>query len=112
MMNPTPVESGWTILVPFDRREGLSLKEAADVAGKSGSTIRAWCQRDGIGRRVGGGTWVVSRLALRMFLDGDDAALRAYLEGVRLEEPVASYYRRLGLDAVLDEMKAAASRAA
>jgi hypothetical protein len=51
-------------------------------------------------------------MALRMFLDGDDAALRSYLEGVRLEEPVASYYRRLGLEAVLDEMKDAASRAA
>jgi hypothetical protein len=111
-MRSTTVEPGWRILVPFHRAEGLSLKQAADVAGKSGSTIRAWCQREGIGRRVGGGTWVVSRMALRMFLDGDDAALRAYLDGVRLEEPVAGYYRRLGLEALLDEMKAAASRAA
>jgi hypothetical protein len=99
-------------MVPFDRREGFSLKEAADVAGRSGSTIRAWCQRKRVGRRVAGGTWVVSRVAFRMLLDGDDAALRAYLDGARLTEPVAGYYRRLGLEAVLDEMKAAAARAA
>ena len=85
-MNPTTEERGWTSLVPFDRREGLSLKEAADVAGKSGSTIRAWCQRDGIGRRIGGGTWVVSRLALRMFLDGDGAASRRFIRSPRRRE--------------------------
>jgi len=40
-----------------------------------------------------------------MLLDGDREALRAYLEGVRTREPVAGYYRRLGLEAVLDELR-------
>jgi hypothetical protein len=111
-MSSTLAERGWSILVPFDRREGLSLKKAAEIAGKSETTIRTWCQRHGIGRRVVGGVWVVSRVALRMLLDGDDAALRAYLDGVRTTEPVAIYFRKLGLEAVLEEMKAGATRAA
>jgi hypothetical protein len=104
-MNSTAVAPGWRILVPFDRREGIGLKQAAAIAGKSESTIRVWCQRDGIGRRVAGGAWVVSHVAFRMLLDGDREALRAYLEGVRTREPVAGYYRRLGLEAVLDELR-------
>lgn len=107
-MSSTLAERGWSILVPFDRREGFSLKEAADLAGKSETTIRTWCQRDGIGRRVAGGAWVVSRVAFRMLLDGDDAALRAYLNGDRTTELVARYFRRLGLQVVLDEMNVGA----
>jgi hypothetical protein len=99
-------ERRWSTLVPFDRREGLSLKKAAELAGKSEATLRAWGQRDGVGRRVAGGTWVVSRVALRMLLDGDDAALRAYLDGDRKTDLVARYYRRLGLEGALEEMKA------
>lgn len=106
-MSSTSVERGWCTLVPFDRREGFSLKEAAELAGKSETTIRTWCQRDGIGRRVAGGAWVVSRVALRMLLDGDDDALNSYLNGDRATELVARYYRRLGLQVVLDEMNAA-----
>lgn len=68
------VDRGWKTLVPSDRREGFSLKKAAEIAAKSESTIRTWCQRHGIGRRVAGGAWVVSRVAFRMLLDGDDAA--------------------------------------
>lgn len=91
----------WHILVPFDRREAFSLRQAAAVAGMSESTVRGWCQRSGIGRRVGGGTWKISRVALAMFLDGDERALQAYLSGARTTEAVAVYYRRLGLDEVL-----------
>jgi hypothetical protein len=66
------------ILVPFDKRECINLKEAADVAGKSESTMRGWCEEHGLDRRIGGGTWSVSKVALAMFLDGDVKALRAY----------------------------------
>jgi hypothetical protein len=41
-----------------------------------------------------------------MLLDGDDAALQAYLEGDRTTELVVGYYRRLGLGGALDEMTA------
>lgn len=36
---------GRMILVPFDKRECLTLKQAADVAGKSESTMRGWAER-------------------------------------------------------------------
>jgi hypothetical protein len=82
-------------LIPFDKREGVTLTEAAGVAGKSPSTIRNWCVQHDLGRRVGGGTWVVSKVALAMFLDGDTRALRAYHAGDRSSELVASYFQRL-----------------
>ena len=99
-------QTDWQTLVPFDRREGVTLKQAAGIAGKSESTLRGWCERHGLGRRVGGGTWVVSRVALAMFLDGNRRALTAYLAGRRTEDAVAAYFRRLGLEMLLFETAA------
>jgi hypothetical protein len=87
-------------LIPFDRREGMTLKEAGDLAGRTVGTIRYWCVEHGLGRKVGG-QWTVSREALQMFLDADNAALTAYHVGVRGSEPVANYFRRLGLKELL-----------
>ena len=42
------------IVSPFDKRECINLKEAADIAGKSESTLRAWCEEHGLGRHIGG----------------------------------------------------------
>jgi hypothetical protein len=95
MRPPAPQVS--LTLIPFDKREGMSLAEAAAVAGKTAGTIRNWCVQHDLGRRVGGGTWVVSKVALAMFLDGDIRALRAYHEGDRSGEAVAVYFRRFGL---------------
>jgi hypothetical protein len=50
--------------IPFDRREGMTLAEAAGVAGKSPGTIRNWCVQHDFGRRVGGRTWLVSKVVL------------------------------------------------
>lgn len=85
------------VLVPFDKREAITLRQAATIAGRSESTLRSWCQVHFIGRRVGGGPWMVSRVALAMFLDDDARALRAYLAGDRESELVASYFRRAGI---------------
>jgi hypothetical protein len=82
------------ILYPFDKHECISLKQAASIAGKSESTLRGWCEQHGLGRRVGGGTWSVSKVALAMFLDGDAKALRAYHAGDRSSELVTCYFRR------------------
>lgn len=87
------------ILSPFDKRECISLKEAADIAGKSQATMRNWCDQHGLGRKVGGGTWMVSKVALAMFLDDDQKALRAYHGGDRTSERVAGYFERAGLGA-------------
>jgi hypothetical protein len=84
-------------LVPFDAREALSLRHAAQRANKSESTMRSWCVEHGLGRRVGDGPWNVSQVALAMFLDGDLKALRAYHVGDRSSALVAQYFRRTGL---------------
>jgi hypothetical protein len=85
------------ILSPFDKRECICLKDAATIADKSESTLRAWCEKHGLGRRIGGGTWSVSRIALAMFLDGDKKALQAYHSGDRTGAIVKAYFGRVGL---------------
>src|SRR6266478_1921660 len=84
-------------LIPYDRREGFSLGEAAHLAGKSVCTIRNWCLQHGLGRRVGGGTWVVIKVALAMFLDDDMVALASYQSGDRSSPLVAPYFERFNL---------------
>src|SRR5258707_511638 len=86
--------TSWRVLVPFDVREGIDLCGAAKRAGKSQTTIRNWCNERGLGRRVGGGVWVVSKVALAMHLDGDALALKAYLAGDRSSQAVTAYYER------------------
>jgi hypothetical protein len=90
-------EIRWLVLVPFDAREGVGLAAAAKHAGKSETTVRNWCVQHGLGRRVGGGVWVVSRVALAMFLDGDLIALAAYRDGDRSSHKVKPYFERFGL---------------
>lgn len=90
-------ETTWRVLTPYDPREGISLATAAKRAGKSETTIRNWCPQHGLGRRVGGGVWVVSQVALAMFLDGDMAALAAYHSGDYSSSVVAQYFERFGL---------------
>src|SRR3954466_4352157 len=70
------------VLIPFDRREELTPEQAAKIAGRKPRTIRLWCEVHNIGRKVGGGLRV-SRVALAMFLDGDEDGLQAYLAGDR-----------------------------
>jgi hypothetical protein len=74
---------------PKEERRGLHRR-------KSESTMRGWCDEHGLGRRIGGGTWSVSNVALAMFFDGDMKALRAYHAGDRTGELVAAYFRRAG----------------
>jgi hypothetical protein len=90
-------------LVPFTAAEGLTIGEAATIAGRSERTLRNWCAEHGIGRRIAGGTWAVSKVALAMLLDGDLEALAAYRDrGERASSaPVASYYRRCNLAELL-----------
>lgn len=82
------------VLIPFDRREVLTLRKAAERAARSESTVRSWCQNFHIGRRLAGGPWMVSKVALAMFLDGDRRALMAYLAGDRKSEEVLEYFYR------------------
>ena len=56
------------ILIPYDRREAISLRKAAEISDRSETTLRAWCEKYLIGRRIVGGPWQVSRVALEMLL--------------------------------------------
>jgi hypothetical protein len=85
------------VLIPYDKQEAITLRQAALIASRSESTLRSWCQIHHIGRRVAGGPWMVSRVALSMFLDDDRKAIRAYLAGDRESELVTPYFRRAGL---------------
>lgn len=82
------------VLIPYDRHEAMTLRQAALIAGRSESTMRSWCQNHHIGRRIVGGQWEVSKPALLMLLDGDARALRAYLQGDRESDLVGAYFRR------------------
>ncbi len=84
------------ILVPYDRRESLTLKQAAQIAGRDPETIRRWCSLNDIGRHVGG-RWAVSHPALLMLLDNDRQALRAYHAGHRSGGLVEPYFERAGM---------------
>lgn len=89
-----PEEPNFVVLVPYDPREACNLAQAAHRAGKSLSTIRNWSRDYGIGRRIAGGTWAVSKPALEMLLDGDEAALLAYHNGDRTSDLVRPYFDR------------------
>jgi hypothetical protein len=91
------------ILQPYDRREGMELHAAAEYAGKSQSTLRNWCERHGIGRRIAGGNWTVSRVALQMLLDGDISALSEYHMGNRAHPTVSMYFERAGLKCLISQ---------
>jgi hypothetical protein len=84
------------ILSPFDIRESMEVAAATKYAGVVGATIRTWCVRYGIGRKIAG-DWHVSRVALRMFMDGNTQALAAYHAGDRDNPAVVEYFVRVGL---------------
>ncbi|MBD8901400.1 hypothetical protein MBTS_03980 [Methylobacterium bullatum] len=76
----------------------MTTAEAAQQANRTERTIRMWCRDHDIGRRIAGGPWLVSRVALAMFLNGDEAALRAYLAGERQSSSVLAYFAAHGLE--------------
>jgi hypothetical protein len=88
------------ILIPFDARECISRSGAAKIAGVADGTISGWCEKYGIGRRIGG-HWKISKVALRMHLEGDRAALAAYHAGARTDPRVAAHFVGEGLEALI-----------
>ena len=85
------------VLIPFDRREAVSVQAAAEIAGRPAATVYGWCEGRAIGRRVAGGPYLVSIVALAMVLDGDSPALEKYLAGNRTDQAVTQYFHRCGL---------------
>jgi hypothetical protein len=103
MMRGSVVGDRKSVLVPYDPREAVSVRSAAKLAGRSQSTIRNWCEKFEIARKIADGNWQVSRVALRMLLDGDMDALAAYGAGDRTSPSVAAYFERCGLQNLLNQ---------
>ena len=85
------------ILIPYDKREGMSVAAAADLAGYSPAHVRRLIARWDLGRHLGRGTWRVSRVAWRLFLDNDGEGLRAYHEGRRDHPSVRAAFAAIGI---------------
>lgn len=81
------------ILVPYNKAEAITVREAALIAGRCEKTIQNWCNDHNIGRMVVG-RYAVSIVALSMKLDGDIEALHMYLSGDRESERVRLYFNR------------------
>jgi hypothetical protein len=81
------------VLRPFDRREMRTVKEAAVIAKRPVRTIREWCARHDLGRRIGA-QWAVSIVALDLFLSGELEALKAYLRGDRESPSIVACFAR------------------
>ncbi|WP_404286446.1 hypothetical protein ACD578_15855 [Microvirga sp. RSM25] len=86
---------GRKIIIPFNRQEIASLKEAGEIAGRCAETMRMWAE-DGIGRKIGG-KWAISRPALLMRLEGNTAALKAYWKGDRSSPEISRYFEMAGV---------------
>jgi hypothetical protein len=63
--------------------------------------MRSWVSRFDLGRKVAAGGWLVSKVALAAFLDGNQEALQKYLLGDRQSPEVTSCFARLGLSHLL-----------
>ena len=90
------------MLSPYNKREGMPVEKAAELAGRSDGTIRNWCVQFEIGRRIAGGNWEVSRVALQMLLDGEMEALAEYHTGERTDPRVIAYFEQVGLGCLVD----------
>ena len=105
MADPSLVETAArapAVLLPYDKREAVTLRRAAEIAGRCESTMRTWCDRYCLARRIADGPRSVSQVALAMLLNGDMKTLADYHNGARARsEPVGWYYRRLGLGDLL-----------
>jgi hypothetical protein len=83
-----------SVLVPYNPLEALTVKKAAELAGKSPSTLRTWCEKHRISRKIAEGNWQVSWIALQMLLESNEEALTAYNTGDRTSPRVADYLKR------------------
>jgi hypothetical protein len=89
------------VLVPFDPREAMTTGAAAKIAGRDAHTIRNWCIESGIGRRVAGGPWAISRPLFFMFIEGRRRELAEYFDGLPLSQVHVEYFERFGLGDLL-----------
>jgi hypothetical protein len=92
-----PFDERRYVLQPHDKREVLTVAQAAKRAGYSDGTIRSWCQQHAIGRQIVHGNWMVSRVALPMLVDGEMEALAEYHARNWTDPTVIAYFEKEGL---------------
>jgi hypothetical protein len=88
-------------LVPFDPREAMTVEAAAKIAGRDTRTIRYWCAASGIGRRIAGGHWAVSRPLFFMRIENRHRELAVFFDGLPLTQVHVEYFERFGLGDLL-----------
>jgi hypothetical protein len=79
-------------LIPYDKREGIPLNIAAERAGNRQARSVTGVSSTAL---VGGGQWIVSKVALAMFLD-DDAERCAFTRQAIDLVPKSSFISRGG----------------
>src|SRR5919202_6974416 len=84
------------LLNPFSTAEAMSPGEAEERGGWAVVTLRERAVKYGLGRKIGG-RWIFSRVALELFLNGQDEALAAYHRGDRSDPIVVETFERLGV---------------
>jgi hypothetical protein len=84
------------VLRPYNAAEALTVRQAASIAKRSPRTIREWAARFDLGRRICG-AWVISCVALLMYLEGNFEALALYHSGDRSSPEVIAYFERCGV---------------
>ncbi len=84
------------LLNPYIAEEAMLIGEAGGRTGWSEATLRDRAVRFGLGRKIGT-RWTFSRVAIELFLNGQDEALNHYLAGDRSHPEVVETYRRLNV---------------
>ncbi len=82
------------LLSPYISEEAALMGVAVQRTGWSDATLRDRAVRFGLGRKIGT-RWTFSRVAIELFLNGQDEALAAYHRGDRSDPIVAETFERL-----------------
>ena len=88
-------------LIPFDPREAMTVDAAAKIAGRDTRTIRNWCAESGIGRRIAGGPWAISKPLFFMLVEDRRRELADYLDGRPLSQIHVQYFERFAIGDLL-----------
>ena len=75
------------ILFPYIPEEAMPLGEAVQRTAWSDATLRDRAVRYGLARKIGG-RWIFSRVAVELFLNGQNEALAAYHRGDRSDPEI------------------------
>lgn len=85
------------VLVPFDPREVTTVSACARMVDYDPATVRRLVGQYELGRRLGAGPYMVSKVAWALFVNGDWDGLHAYHVGDRQYQSVRREFVRIGM---------------